>query len=311
MIEAVAAAESLTELVKAFRLGSQISRQILNRDLFNERLTVLVTAHLGDHDRQALIQIQREGSQGLLAARLRAADAARNHFETGERLLAALPMNHEAQLCAESFFCAQKAYFAYTENRYQDSTALIRRAFENDMILEMRYGLEILLMHRVQLVNNLMRIEARRGNWREALVLGGLLLQYLEDPEDRAVRKLPKPWNQEWRGDLESIPAELLGAMHAQIAGEEVQIFRRVQSALRTVDDIAGIFDCSSPARTQIGRWRDFQIIRVDPGRGDFVSAASALLRNGCVPSEPLWRSVATDVISLLRPGLCSLATAR
>jgi hypothetical protein len=179
------------------------------------------------------------------------------------------------------------------------------------MLLETQHGLDILRMHRTQLLNNLMRIEARRENWCKALGLGSALLRHLEDPDDPAIRALSPPWNQGWSVGLEGIPPDLLCAMHAQVAREEVQVFHRAQHSGTTAEDIFGVFDNATSRRstTQIGRWTDFQIVRSDPDRGDYFSAASLILRHGSVPSEPLWRSVANEVTRLLRPGLCIQAT--
>lgn len=305
-------AESLAELIHAFRVGSQISRPTLTRDLFNERLTEIVMARLGECDRQALISIQNEGSKGLNAARSRKEELAQHHFMAAQQLLETLPICSVAYLCAESFVCAQKAYFIYTQNQYKDAITLIERSFSNDTLLELQYDLDILLMHRVQLINNLMRIEARRNNWQEALALGTALLRYLEDPRDRAVRSLAPPWDRGWSDNLGFIPTELVRATHAQIAREEVQVFHRAEAACKSALEPLGALSSLSPpeAATQIESWMNFQITRLDPGRGDYLSAASSVLRRGSMPSEPLWWSVANDVTRMLRPGLCVQATA-
>ena len=221
-----------------------------------------------------------------------------------------MPMKPGGRLCVESFLSAQSAYFVYTQRRYQDASALLARAFANDLRLETEHDFHILVMHRIQLLNNLMRIEARRRNWGETLVLGGVLLGYLEDPSEVAIRSLAPPWNQGWIDSLEAIPTELVRATHAQVAREEVQILYRAAAAGETADEISRILGCIArgASETQIGRWIDFQNVRIDASRGDYFSAASAVLRAGSVPSEPLWRSVADDVISLLRPGLCRQA---
>jgi hypothetical protein len=189
---------------------------------------------------------------------------------------------------------------------------LIQRSFSNDRLLELEYGLDILLMHRIQLLNNLMRIEAQRNNWHEALTLGSTLLRYLEDPRSTAVRSLAPPWDQGWSDTLDGIPIELVRATHAQIAKEEVQAFRRAEATCKATPESLDTLSKFTPtgSATQIESWMNFQIICIAPSRGDYFSAASSILRRGSVPSEPLWWSVANDVTQMLRPGLCILATA-
>lgn len=305
------AAQSLADLILAFRVGSQISRPLLDRDVFNERLTEMVAALLRECDRQALILIQSEGSRGLIAARSRNVELAQHHFAAAQRLLETLPRSDEAHLCAESFVCAQQAYFVYTQNRYEEAMTLIERSFANDRLLELQYGLDILLMHRIQLLNNLMRIEARRNNWREALTLGAALLRYLEAPRDGVLGSLPPPWHQAWSDTLDHIPVELVRASHAQIAREEVQVFHRADTECKATYEFLDALSLNTPELTnQIEGWINFQIVRLNPDRGDYFSAATSVLRRGRMPSEPLWLSVANDVTRMLRPGLCIQATA-
>jgi hypothetical protein len=305
-------AESLRELILAFRVGSQISAPTLTRDLFNDRLNRMIAARCRECDRQALILIQSESSQGLNAARARKQESAGRHFATAHRLLETLPISEEAYLCAESSMCAQKAYFVYTRSRYEEAIRLIGRSFANDSRLERQFGFDILLMHRIQLLNNLMRIHAQRNKWREALALGAVVLRYLEDPTDSAIRSLEPPWNQGWSDTLDCIPIELVRATHAQIAREEVQVFHRVEDACKATQvslDALSLFAPRGTA-TQIESWMNFQIIRLHPSRGDYLAAASSVLRRGRMPSDPLWRSVASHVTQMLRPGLCMQATA-
>jgi hypothetical protein len=304
--------EALQELISAFREGSQAKSRISTRDLFNERLAELSAARFDQRDQQMLSLIRRVGAEGLHAARARQREVASEHFQRGEAMLQELLLDPAARALAESFLFAQKAYLLYTQQQYPSALTLLERSFSNDVLLESQHGISILRMHRIQLLNNYMRVEAGRENWQKALTLGCILLQYLEDPKNDTIRTLEPPWHAAWSDTNSDVPADLLATMHHQIAGEEVMILNRALLRGAAVDDVATALRASMPAptSTQVGRWAEFQLARIGIQETDYCSAASAIIRLGRIPSAPLWRSVADDVIRCLRPSMCGLAAA-
>jgi hypothetical protein len=137
-----------------------------------------------------------------------------------------------------------------------------------------------------------------------------ILLRYLEDPEDESIVHLPSPWNRGWRRSLAYISNEVVRGMHAQIAAEQVVAFRRAKVELipaRGLDRVLASIPLGWNT-TQIDHWLLFQLRRVDPRRGDHWPVARAIIECGRVPSAPLWRQVAKDVVGTLRPRMCGLA---
>lgn len=302
--------EVLEELISAFRHASQQSGRMPNRDIFNEQLTELVMAKFSQSDRNSVLRIQQEGQNGLFAARSKESDVARQHFSNGDKLLNTLQMSREARALANSFFAAQKAYFLYTQKKFSDAMTMLSHSFSNDLFLETECGLHILRMHRVQLINNWMRLDARQDCWRSALTLGCTILQYLECPKDHRIRALAPPWCQGWADEFETIPTDLVVNIHAQIAAELVQTFHHAESGLASPAEVGRLLGelNSIESATQIDKWVQFQIARIDRGGGDYFSTAISVVKHGRVPSAPLWKSVANDIARLLRPGLCILA---
>jgi tetratricopeptide (TPR) repeat protein len=300
----------MNDLILAFRTGSRTLRQMPDRDLFNERLSELIAEHFDDADRDGLRLVGSEGSQGLRAARARSAEAARQHFETGEKLLDTLPMSEGARKIARSAFLAQQAYYIYTTGRYPQSIALLSEAFSINLWLESECGIDVLIGHRIQLLNNFMRIEARRGRWQEAFALGGTLLRYLEDARDGSIRSLGSPWNEGWLDRIDFIPSDLLTNTHAQIAAEEILVLERAERQQASDREIASALRAmlATGANSQVDSWMRFRLARLSPDKEDYFAAAISAVKRGSVPSAPLWYSVARDVTNLLRPGVCALA---
>jgi tetratricopeptide (TPR) repeat protein len=300
----------MSDLVAAFRSGSRTLRQMPDRNLFNERLSQLIAEHFNEADRGRLKLVGSEGTQGLRAARARAGEAARQHFETGNKLLKSLPMDEGARKIARSSFLAQKAYYIYTRGQYARAVTLLRQAFALDLWLESKCGIDVLLMHRVQLLNNVMRVDARRGRWQTALALGATLLRYLEDPKDHSIRALSPPWNAGWLDRFDCIPRDVPGQAHAQIAAEQILVLERAERQQAGEREIAAALRAmlATGAESQVDGWMRFRLARLDPDKEDYFPAAISTVKRGSVPSAPLWYSVASDVTNLLRPGVCALA---
>jgi hypothetical protein len=295
-------AAALNDLISACRSGAEIRAQIPTQDLFHERLGELVASRFSLSDVKRFDRITTEGYSGLLAARQRDAATAGTHFATAERLLAKSKLSTQARKLVESMFFAQKAYELYVRHQFSDALGLLRQSFAIDLDLESDDGFNILIMHRIQLLNNWMRIEERRGRWRRGLALGIKQLHYLEAPDAEIFRSLPPPWNRGWNNHLSDIPAGLIGKMHAQIAAETASLFQDViagQTSPMINRSIARAVRSVSP-KTQIGRWLDFQSARFNKTIDECCFAASAAVRHGSVPSSPLWLSIVKYMEALL-----------
>jgi hypothetical protein len=218
-------------------------------------------------------------------------------------LLDTLPLSDEGRRLAESLFGAQSAYDHY--RRWKDARALelLKRSFCNDIVLEKERGYNVLRIHRVQLLNNVMRVHAGRERWLEAMTLGHALLTHLEIPERDELAKLPPPWDRGWAGGFAGIPVELVNAMHAQIAAEVVRGLEQAAMGETSRGEIVAMLQPLRSERngSQAGLWIDFQLVRFDSESGDPFAAAIPVWRRGAFPSEPLWRSVAECSLTLLR----------
>lgn len=288
-------AAALNQLIVACRAGAGKYTQTPAKDLFNIRLDRLISKQFSARDRECLRLIQAEGSSGLLAARRRSMKIAQSHFTAGQKVLSECKMTPRARKLAESILFPQKAYELYVRGQFSNAAKFLRQSFVSDLALEADTAYSLLAMHRIQVLNNLMRVELRRGRWRQGIVLGVRLLQYLQAPDAKTFRALPSPWNCGWSWRLARIPAGLVANMHAQIAAETVSLFQDALAAVPPSQIKAAMSYATRlvSAETQIGRWVDFQLARFGKPVDACCFAASAVLRHGSVPSAPLWLSVA------------------
>ena len=262
-------------------------------DLFDELILRRIDG-FDKRDKVAFRYVQDLGFKGLLATRASNYDVAQEHFDRANRLLRKL-ISLEARMLAHSILDAEFAYFCYRQEQFHRSISFLEQSFGNDLQLEQQYGYHELQLHRIQLLNNLMRIHRRQDCFSEALKLGNSLLTYLEMPETSELSHLPHPWEQGWSDGLSGVPDELVTRMHAQIARDQLLALEKALSVglakLALIDALQSITLRASSS--QAGLWLQFQLARLDPAFGDHRVMAYALLRRGASPSEPLWRSVA------------------
>ena len=288
-------AAALNQLIVACRAGAGKYTQTPAKDLFNIRLDRLISKQFSARDRECLRLIQAEGSSGLLAARRRSMKIAQSHFTAGQKVLSECKMTPRARKLAESILFPQKAYELYVRGQFSNAAKFLRQSFVSDLALEADTAYSLLAMHRIQLLNNLMRVEfaprplaARdRARRQAAAIFAGARCKDLSSVAVAMESRLESA--------ARKIPAGLVANMHAQIAAETVSLFQDALAAVPPSQIKAAMSYATRlvSAETQIGRWVDFQLARFGKPVDACCFAASAVLRHGSVPSAPLWLSVA------------------
>lgn len=170
-------------------------------------------------ERVPIARVWRGGSEGLRLSREGRFDEAREKFQNCEEELARAAISPQGSLLARAPLASHKAYFECKRGDFALARALILDAMEADLQLEDDDLFKLLEMHRLQLVQNLVRIELRGGDARLALGLAGHILAYAEGLVDEL------PVHHSWQGEklLAAIPRSLRRALISQVANEAVQ----------------------------------------------------------------------------------------
>ena len=295
--------EFLTALVNACSVGTTYDSAASEKlESFDEHLVKCLTDRLDTSDQVALRALRECGRQGLMEARAGNDEASEKHFSEAWQLLHTSDLGVEALLLGESLLNAQIAYNWYRQRKYKKALKLLERSFRNDLILEMQMTYEILRIHRIQLLNNLMRMYTRQGQFATALTIGNAILTYLELPEVEALSKLSTPWNEGWSNGLSAIPISLIRDMHHQVAAEQVNALRLCVERHGTKNDLTRILANirNEWNASQAYLWTSFHLTLLDRSVGDPLIFACDILRRGKKPSEPLWRSVLEATKDLL-----------
>jgi hypothetical protein len=304
--------EILEEIVSACRGSHRSGAAEPYREWFDELLAAHTRLRLDDRERGSLGAIEVEGRSGLIRARAGRHPDAEDHFRRAQRLLEILPLGDEARALGESMLGAQRAYCYYRLGDDARARSLLERSFALDVLLDEQHGYHVLHMHRIQLVHNMIRIDARRGRWRTALSVAHAVLAYLEAPTRTELRALPSPWCLGWSGAFaHALPGNLVRAMHAQIAEELAQMVAEVAAAGTPPEEISATLASvgAPPFNGQVDEWIEFQRARFDTDHRDPLAALLPLLRRGAEPSAPLWVSAAKAALALLQNAFHGLAS--
>lgn len=269
-------------------------------DLFSHKLQILSENRIPLADKLLMHKFNNARERGLLATR-------RGDFVTAERVFAAarvlLQLNKlspEGSLLYQSFLEQAEAYLNYRRGDFDQAHNRTSEALAIDMVLEDEYGYHILLIHRIQLVHNLARIDARCMYLERAIELACQILSYLEG----ALEVLPIPGTWGYERVLRQ-PPELVAAMFAQVtselalilAGKNCQIGHDLFAVSSTNLQLQANSTCHS--HPQAYAWLLIKQAFINNDITTFLDRASQFLAEGRADTSLLWYATVIDLIAL------------
>lgn len=280
---------------KNHHISSQISG-----DIFSETLQTLKSRNLPLCDQLLLRRYDNAREQGLLAARHGQLAVAQHLFEEARIPLEMGKISNEGKLLHQSFLEQSEAYLDYRQNNFEQVYDRTDAALGLDVVLESEYGYDILLMHRIQLLHNLVRTEARRMNFEKAIILASELLNYLNGNLESL--PTPHPWGFE---SLTHQPQELVCAMFAQIASE-VALILAAQSRNKVhhlFKIVAEYMHLSANNRhfchPRAHSWFLVKLAIAQNNIDSFLQRAANFLAEGVADTPLLWYSIILDWLDL------------
>ena len=268
--------------------------------LVEKQLLTLITTRLLLTDQNLMGKFGNARFRGLNAARqgdLMAADCA---FAEARVPLQLNKLSLEGSLLYESLLEQSESYLDYRRGDFEKARNRIFKAIANDIVLESEYGYEILFLHRIHLVHNLVRIDAQRRCFESALELACQILSYLEGVSE--VLPIPGIWGYE-RVARQS--PELVAVMFAEVtneiaiilAGQKRQLARHLfavtfaQMHLQTNDN--------RHCHPQAYIWLFIKQAFVNNDFTTFLERASDFLAFGRADTPLLWYATVIDLITL------------
>jgi hypothetical protein len=239
-------------------------------------------------------------SQGLAAAR-------RGQFVTAEQLFAKArtplelgKLSHEGSLLQKSFQEPAEAYLDYRRGHFDKARNRIFEALVSDAVLEDEFGYNLLFIHRLHLVKNLVRTEANSKCFNRAIELASQLLSYLKGSLDI----LPILGISD-RERLMCQSSELVAAMFTQVTNEVALIL--IGKKRQFANELFAIISTQMKLQTndnshyysQSEAWFIVKQAFVSNNVEAFLERASQFLADRCGDTPLLWYATVIDLISL------------
>jgi hypothetical protein len=185
----------LQTTLECYYLGRDKTTDFLaevSADSADKYLSRLMVSRLSSTDQLLISKFSNARQRGLLAARRGDLIAAEKAFAVARLLLELNKLSDEAALLYQSFLEQAEAYLDFRRHEFKQARNRIYQALEINMILEEKYGYEIALLGRIQLVHNLVRIDVGCLELNRGIKLAFQILGYLEGRLD--VLPIPGLW---------------------------------------------------------------------------------------------------------------------
>ncbi|WP_427158662.1 hypothetical protein ACQFX9_22570 [Aliinostoc sp. HNIBRCY26] len=184
--------------------------QLIGYELFN-----IIESRLSRKEQFLLNRINKARFQALNTARQGDLFAAEELMKTVRTSWDINQVSSEVNLLYKSFQAAAEAYLDYRRGNFEQAWSNITEAIIIDAMLETEFGYKILFAHRLHLVQNLVRSEARGQRLEKALQLGSQLLSYLQGKSENL--PFPVAWDVD---TIATLPPEVISITFTLVTTE-------------------------------------------------------------------------------------------
>ena len=295
--------ELLAITLENYRLGSRKPIQIKlgsSGDLFSEKLQSLIENRLPLKDQLLMRRANNARNEALIAARRGQLAMAERFFAEARAPLESHSLSREGALLHKSFLEQAEAYLDYRRGHFEQVIIRTFEALAIDVVLEEEYGYEILHLHRIQLLHNLVRTHVRCMCLNKAVELACQLLSYLEGTLE--VLPISSSWGFE---RIARLPSELVGAMFVQITSE-IALLLAGMSRQVARDLFAFAADklqlqalCNSHPKEQANVWFLVKQAFLNDDYTMFLERAANFLVLGHADTPLLWYATVLDLFTL------------
>lgn len=205
----------------------------------------------------------------------------------------------EGRLLCKLELAAAEAYLDYYCGDYDQAKKRLMESMEADQRLEEEFGHRLLHVHRIHLVNNMVKLEARAGNLREAMDLAADVFLYVQ----KKTGSMPVAGN--WGAAyLQHVPIEALQFLSAQLSGELAAALAGVPSAsargaLEVLLERVDIEEQHASWYPEIGSWLQLKALSIREGQLlAYLNRCIPYFSRGRGKAPLLWYLTALDAIT-------------
>lgn len=275
--------------------------QSVRLSAFDDQLKTILASRCTREEFLHYGRFKQQRREGLKAAREGKFLVARSAFDLARGCLRKID-TAEARLVGASSYLAAIAYLQYQQLKPGQARRLVERALAIDVRLESDFALEIMYAHRIQLVHNLVRVEARLGSARAAIDLGVTLLEQLEGRINASPTS--HPWDQ---GDHRKVDATQRRLLFNLVISDIALL--QLQAGAHLTEEASAIYQrhlayCSEEQRELFADGHAWLILRVNLKSftiPESLNLASEYLEKGVRDIPILWYETAMSAALQLR----------
>lgn len=217
-------------------------------------------------------------------------------------------LSEEARLLCRSQMNAAEAYLDYACGDFKQAIRRLEVAIVADQQLEDRFGQTRMHGHRLHLVNNMVKVEARAGRLSSAMELAASVFLYLEGERDAL--PVPAAWGRTY---LDRLPLERRQFLSSQLAGELAVFIAGVETKLRdpwqTLVETIQIHKDHQSWRPEVAEWFPLKDLAVrNSNQNRFLQECVSFLQKGPRCATLLWQIIAIDAAFASQALPCSEA---
>jgi len=292
-----------SELLQAAAEAFQIGLQKPPRNSFEEGriacrklLNGVVMQRLTENQRILSARCKQYYTKAREAARRGDIGGSCQLFGMAKSIAGSQDLCREAQLLCAADIAAAEAYLEYCCEYYEQAVARLHDALVLDESLESEFGYCVLHAHRLHLVNNLIKTQARFSSPPAAMQLASSALAYLLGRTETMA--VPGTWGQD---KLSLLPKEVIAMMFAQAIGEIATLLAGIErtEAAELLDLATGQIDTSSDesvGEKQASEWLRIKRLFCSGDVNSFLTRASWFLAEGPGDTASLWQTIALDL---------------
>lgn len=266
----------------------------------NEEVREMLVAHVPPSDLSVLRACGQSWARALKLAKNGGLAEAAEIFCDISQVMDRADLADETRLVCESFSSGAAAFVDYKRKRWDLAKQRILRALACDDDLENKFGYGILHLHRLTLLENLIRVERKAGNAECAAKLAGNILVYLSGGSSRVEIGGSWGWQQL------SLPLGNIRFRFASVSADIAQSLACIEFA-----EAAGLFAISSEFlhKPLVQAHVDADALRWFEGKDSFLAGKTDqfLIHGEAILSRPpartgnpkLWCAALLDVMTL------------
>ncbi|HYX14560.1 MAG TPA: hypothetical protein VE944_09355 [Nostoc sp.] len=267
---------------------------------FSQKLVTLMESRLPLTDKLLLRWCQDALHQALVAARCGQIVMAKQFFTKARTPLESDTLSIEGGLICKSFHEVAEAYLDYRQSAFDQARTRLFEGLAIDVLLEEKYGYELLYLHRLQIALHLVRIDVGCMCFESAIDLACQLLSYLEGASEAL--PLPGSWGSK---RVALLPPELAATMFVQItdqvalalAGKNHQVTRNLFAVVSHHMQLQANGNCQCHPRSHA--WFLIKQAVVSNDIATFLERASHFLTEGRADTPLLWYATVVDLVAL------------